>query len=73
MAVGERDHNAIRREIGQARERIGGEAGFGLFTVGDNWGAGLFEEGDGVAQGRVLCGFESLGRHMAGGEIGCGG
>ena len=51
MAVGEGDDDSVGGEILEAGERVGGEAGLGLFAVGEDGRAGLFEAADGVAKG----------------------
>src|SRR5213078_3755310 len=50
-------------------DRVGGEAGFRLLTVGDDGGLGRFEPPDGVADALVLEAGELVARQSAGGEL----
>ncbi len=49
VAVGERDHNAVRGECVEPCDRVGGKARLGLLAVGDHRRAGRLERGDRVA------------------------
>jgi len=56
VPVGERDDDAIGRQLLQPGERVRGEARPGLLAVGDDRRSGLLKALDGVAHGLVLDG-----------------
>src|SRR3989442_65818 len=69
VSVGERDRDAVRREIREPMDRVGGEAGFRLLPVGDDWGLGRLEPPDGVLDRGVLEASELVARKATGGEL----
>ena len=54
VAVRKPDHYAIRRQAREARNGVGGEAGLGLFAVGDDRRSGRFEQLDGFANRAIV-------------------
>ena len=60
VSVRERDGNAVRRDILQSRNRIGGKARLALLAVGNHRRSRRFQAFDGVANGGVVFGFRML-------------
>jgi hypothetical protein len=63
------NHDTIGRQIGEAIERVGGKARFGLLAVADDQGTGLFKAADRVSQRGLGDLLESFGRNVTGPPI----
>jgi hypothetical protein len=73
VPVGEREDNAIRRQVFKAIDGVRGEVGFALFAVGHDRAAERLEPRDGVAYGFVVPGVECVPPDPAGRVVGDGG
>src|ERR1700751_2493710 len=55
VSIGERNHDTVWREVLEARERIGSEAGLCLFPIRNNRRSGLFKSLNGVTNRIRIC------------------
>src|ERR1700716_1183498 len=54
VPVRERNRHAIRRQVLQTMDRIGGEAVLGLFAIGNDRRSGGFQTPNSVLDGRIV-------------------